>query len=94
MFISLKPNVVINNVCDLLLEDGHGWSEEKLNATFFEEDVTDILQIPVGCAGTEDYASWNYTRNGIFTVRSAYHLNMHLKKCRMGKASPSLSLSE
>jgi hypothetical protein len=94
MFISLKPNVVINNVCDLLLEDGHGWSEEKLNATFFERDVTDILRIEVGCAETEDYAAWNYTRNGIFTVRSAYHLNMHLKKCRMGKASSSLSLDE
>jgi hypothetical protein len=82
---SLKPNAVISNVCDLLLEEGHGWSEEKLNATFFEGDVTDILSIPVGCAGTEDYAACNYTRNGIFTVRSAYHLNMHLKNAGWAK---------
>jgi ribonuclease HI len=91
---SLKPNVVINNVCDLLLEGGQGWCEEKLNASFYEEDVTDILQIPVGCAGTEDYAAWNYTKNGIFSIRSAYHLNMHLKRCRMGGALSSFSMDE
>jgi hypothetical protein len=62
----VKPNVVINNVCDLLVEDGQGWCEEKLNASFYEDDVTDFLRIPVGCAGTEDYAAWNYTKNGIF----------------------------
>jgi hypothetical protein len=45
---------------------------------FFEVDVTDILKIPVGRAGTDDYVAWNYTNNGIFSVRSAYHLKQHL----------------
>ena len=53
-------------------------NEQKLRETLFEIDVVDILKIPVGRAGTEDYLAWNYTKNGVFTVRSAYHLKMQL----------------
>jgi hypothetical protein len=63
---------------DLLLPDGQGWNEQKLRATFFEVDVSDILKIPIGRAGTDDYIAWNYTKNGMFSVRSAYHLKTQL----------------
>ena len=53
---------------ELLLPGGAGWDVERVKNTFFEVDAEDILKIPVGCAGTEDYLAWNYTKNGIFSV--------------------------
>ena len=59
------------HVSELLLPDGSGWDVDKLRANFFEMDVTDILKISVGRAGTEDNAAWNYTKNGMLNVRLA-----------------------
>jgi hypothetical protein len=67
---------------------------EKLNDCFFEVDVNDILKIPIGRAGTEDYLAWNYTKNGVFSVHLAYHLKQKLKKCAAGIAEPSLCTTE
>jgi hypothetical protein len=61
---------------------------------FFNGDVDDIMKILVGRDGTEDYLAWNYTKNGIFSVRSAYHLKMHLNSARTGSASLSSSLED
>jgi hypothetical protein len=36
--------------------------------------VTRILKIPLAIGMMEDFVSWNYTTTGIFTVRSAYHI--------------------
>jgi len=35
-------------------------------------DAVRILQIPI-TNGREDYVAWHYNRNGLFTVRLAYH---------------------
>jgi hypothetical protein len=69
-----KPNQEVRKVEELLLPEGGGWNVQKLNEVFFEKDVEDILKIPVGRAGSVDYIAWNYTKNGIFSVRSAYDL--------------------
>jgi hypothetical protein len=66
--------VVVEKVSELLLPEGAGWDIEKLHNSFFEVDVEDIMKIPVGQAGTVDYLAWNYTKNGNFSVKSAYHL--------------------
>jgi hypothetical protein len=49
----------------LLSTEGDGWNKEKMRETFFQADVAEILKIPVGHAGTEDYLAWNYTKNGV-----------------------------
>jgi hypothetical protein len=92
--LGTKPDQNINTVGELLLDNGVGWDVEKLNECFFEVDVNDILKIPVGRAGTADYLAWNYTKNGVFSVRSAYHLKRKLKKCAAGIAEASLSTTE
>ena len=45
---------------------------------FSPDDAADILQIAVRGAGVDDYLAWNYTKNGIFMVISAYHLKMSM----------------
>jgi hypothetical protein len=88
------PDKEVELVSELLLDDGSGWNETKLSETFFEADVEDILKIPVGCAGAVDYQGWNYTKNGVFSVRSAYHLGMQIKRNQMGNPGPSMSCDD
>jgi hypothetical protein len=89
-----KPGMEISKVEEVLLDGGQGWNESRLREVFFDGDVDDILKIPVGRAGTEDYLAWNYTKNGIFSVQSAYHLKMHLNSARAGSTSSSSSLED
>jgi ribonuclease HI len=37
--------------------------------------------------------AWNYTKNGLFSVKSVYHLNMQLRSLRAGRAASSISMS-
>jgi len=39
---------------------------------FWPVDVHRILQIPL-VGGREDFVAWHFNRNGLFSVRSAYH---------------------
>jgi hypothetical protein len=80
-----KPNTEVAKVADLLLPDGRGWNLAKLNECFYDADVADIVKIPVGHAGSRDFSAWNYTKNGLFTVKSAYHLKMQLKRSQEGQ---------
>jgi hypothetical protein len=69
----------VNHVSEILLPDGNGWNVYKLKSCFFDVDVeAGILNILVGRARTEDYLAWNYTKNRIFSVKSAYHLKSDL----------------
>jgi hypothetical protein len=73
---------------------GAGWDVEKLHNSFFEADVEDIMKIPVGRAGTVDYLAWNYTKNGNFSVKSAYHLRNQVIKAKEGAPPSSSSCDE
>jgi hypothetical protein len=49
-------------VADLLCNDGKEWNDELLREIFYDGDVSDIKQVPLGGAGTDDYLAWNYTK--------------------------------
>lgn len=68
------PN--ITRVADLLNEQGTGWDDRKLEQVLSVGDALDVKQIAIGGPGKEDVRAWNHTKNGQFTVRSAYHLLM------------------
>ena len=61
-------------VCDFLLPDGQRWNEQRLRQFFFDGDVDDILRTTIGRPGSTDFQAWNFTNNGIFAVKLAYHL--------------------
>lgn len=58
---------------------------------FSADDANDILSIVVGGQGTEDHLAWNLTKNGQFSVRSAYHLRIALNRARNRRPGPSSS---
>ena len=83
------PNTT--KVADLLLEDGRTWDEEKLQTVFTPSDAQDITQNVLGRPGKEDFRAWNFTKNGVFIVRSAYHMGIAIKTARKALASSSTS---
>ena len=73
----------------LLNGQGLGWNEAKLESILSTSDANDIKHIVIGGPGTEDYRAWNFTKSGLFTVRSAYQLGVSMKKASRAPASSS-----
>ena len=61
-------------VSDLVIN--RGWNLELLNRTFSAWEVQAIIKIPVSHESREDRWAWHHTKNGEFTVRSAYYMAM------------------
>ena len=81
-----KPGALASSlkVSDFLSANGHAWNERKLRQYLYDFDVEAILKISVGGQGADDYYAWNWTKNGLFCVRSAYHLKMQQKRASKG----------
>lgn len=68
-------STILCMVADLLLSGTKLWNEPPIREIFYKIDAEDILRIKNGEWEGEDIVSWNWTLNGLFTVRSAYHAN-------------------
>jgi hypothetical protein len=75
-----QPNIILQNyftnarVKDLFDPDTHGWNSPLLESIFQPDEVKAIKTIPLSRTNQEDKQIWRGTTNGIFSVRSAYHL--------------------
>jgi hypothetical protein len=58
----------------LIDEETGGWNEENVHAFFSVATANQILQTPISRYAEEDFVCWPHTRNGLFSVRSAYNL--------------------
>ena len=65
----------LRRVSQLLTEEGE-WDMGKLQRHFMQDDIDAILTIKPCPRVEEDVIAWAPTRNGVFTVRSAYWLGM------------------
>jgi hypothetical protein len=54
------------------------WDEKLIRDLFWQVDAHCILQIPIS-AGREDFVAWHHNRNGLLSVRSAYHCQWKYK---------------
>ena len=54
------------------------WDEALIRSIFWPVDAERIPEIPL-YHGREDLVAWHYNRNGLFSVRSAYHLQWENK---------------
>jgi hypothetical protein len=72
-----KGNNLISKV-DVLIDPTTGeWDRQLVHQTFWPQDASIILAIPVH-ADLEDVPAWHYDARGLFSVRSAYKVH---KEC-------------
>jgi hypothetical protein len=76
-------------VSELIDVDTRWWKIELLESLFSREEVQSILSLPVSFTNREDVCIWRGSKNGIFTVRSAYYIQKELEKRRLAKSSSS-----
>ncbi|KAL0296126.1 UNVERIFIED_CONTAM: hypothetical protein Sradi_6664700 [Sesamum radiatum] len=65
-------------VCDLIDATTKEWNHGLLRELFWQEDIDAILAIPLSLIDGEDFFIWHHTPNGLFSVRSAYHVALSL----------------
>jgi hypothetical protein len=71
---TLTP-IPIGATVDCLLSDDHGsWDAEVVRAVFEEDVANRVLDIPISRRGGDDFISGPFTKYGVYSVRSAYHL--------------------
>lgn len=81
-------------VQDFIVHGGGAWDEDELRKHLLPIDVQDILRTPIGRPGSSDFQAWNYTKNGMFSVKSAYHLAIQRKRAARGRAETSRNCDE
>jgi hypothetical protein len=76
-------------VSELIDQDQGCWKRDLLNKVFLPEEARVIANIPLSPFLPQDRQIWKATKNGIFIVRSAYHLGKELIAITMGQCSES-----
>jgi hypothetical protein len=81
--VTPRGECILTRVCELIDPVTGRWDDELLQSNFHPIDVERILQTPLNHNVFEDFLAWHHTRSGVFSVRSAYHVewkhhNMHI----------------
>lgn len=84
--ITVHGNQLLSKVSDLIDPSSGEWDEPLIRDNFWNIDAERILQIPLYQHHTEDYVAWHLTKNGTFSVRSAYHKHWEDTYCQEGLA--------
>ena len=63
---------LFSKVVDLIDPVSNDWDEDLIRQTMWTIDGQRILSIPISQHNMTDFIAWSYTKNGLFSVRSAY----------------------
>lgn len=85
----LHERISIKRVRDLIIPESKSWNMHLISQFFNVSDATTISMIPISPSGCPDRCIWKGTKNGKFTVKSAYHCINQLKIDSMGQCSYS-----
>jgi len=69
---------LVTTVNELISPVDGFWDVNLVRALFWPVDAERILQIPLH-HGREDTVAWHFNRSGLFSVRSAYHVQWEHK---------------
>ncbi|XP_056685539.1 uncharacterized protein [Spinacia oleracea] len=84
--LSLPPSVEASKttVREWRNEEGNGWALDELSTILTPNETEAIKAMKLAESEQEDLLSWPHTRNGVFSVRSAYHLEVQRKNGNVG----------
>ena len=74
-------------VCELIDKDMKRWNLALLANIFEKKDALLIHSLPVSFSNHEDRQVWRGTKNGLFSVKSAYYIQKELEARGMAESS-------
>lgn len=74
---------------ELIDQDSRKWNDGLISMIFLEDEAKIIRGIPISPLPSEDRIIWRGTKNGFFSVRSAYFLELEDITKQRGSASNS-----
>ncbi|XP_048502752.1 uncharacterized protein LOC125498565 [Beta vulgaris subsp. vulgaris] len=77
-FITSTPTAGLSMVSDLVDVDRMDWKVEVVEAAFNERDTRCILATPLGNGELKDELTWALTKDGVYSVKTAYMLGKGL----------------
>ncbi|KAG6639514.1 hypothetical protein CIPAW_10G106100 [Carya illinoinensis] len=92
-----SPVALLDNkamVSELIDQSSAQWKETLVREVFEEREADLILQTPLSSMNARDRVSWQGTKDGRFSVRSAYHMEKAREQEEKGQASCSNSLRQ
>jgi hypothetical protein len=97
MLRPVKAIPAVATVHCLMDKQARSWIPETVYAFFYEEIADQIMQIQISKDG-EDFIRWPHTRNGIYSVKSAYNLartdKFFVSRSKRGGGSSSAASEE
>jgi hypothetical protein len=69
------------------------WDHDLVQSVFLPMDTELIANIPLSMRRQADFWAWHYECNGVFFVRSAYHMLVNTKERRSAWLEESLACS-
>ncbi|XP_042962354.1 uncharacterized protein LOC122296618 [Carya illinoinensis] len=63
------------------------WDEEKIRSIFSDDETEQILSIPLSKGKAQDKIIWGPSKKGLFTINSAYYLQLERLKNKKGGCS-------
>jgi hypothetical protein len=81
-------------VCDLIDKNLGWWDQNMLKNMFREEEIKAINSIPLSSTNQQDKKIWRGTANGLFSVKSAYHLAKEIEDRQTAECSMGLQNSD
>jgi len=81
--LARMPKATAVKVSELFISGTRVWDEKKVYNSFMTLEAAEVLKIRPSTCSTTDVLAWAYERNGVYSVRSAYHA---LKQDQMASA--------
>jgi hypothetical protein len=72
--LSPRSECILTKVHELIDPSSGTWDEDLIRSIFHQVNAQRILLIPLTSNGFNDFIAWHYNRSGVFSVKSAYHV--------------------